>query len=234
MDLQKLTDPLWSFDEIEDFYGYSKEVLNAFGFDQEPVDREQVERKLLLEKNYLSPKYIATEWGIREDSVRHIADYFKNATHYGSAFPARPFGGSFIVQKDSLESWLREVLDFRGIWRSIPARTLKIQQSIDAIFIKDNALASVEILEDVVFTRYPDALEALEGKRDANTPPIATTWCAITGEPVALAHSEHLQTKKSVALRPDRVGWHALLDDPSLDQYTMGTLAQFRAFEKSV
>lgn len=235
MEIRKLTDPGWSFQAIEEFYGYTEAVLGEFDFDSEPVDRYQVERKLLLEKRYLSPKYAATELGITVESVEGMAEYFKDSTSHGSPFPARHIGDTFVVKKESLDSWIREVMDFRAVWSSIPQRSAKILEEFRAIYDDESVTAPMEILEDEVYQLFPQAIESLEGAPTPDRPAVASTWCAITDKPIALNHSEHLQIaggEKPVALRPDRVGWHALIEQPSLAQHTLGTLAQFRAFER--
>lgn len=241
MELSKLKDPSWTGEEIYRFYGYTEAVLQEFDLDGPPYDRYEVERKLLLDKQYLSPKYAATELGVTVDSIRGMADFFGGATSHGAPFPARRFGGdqedSYIIKKDSLESWIREIMDYRGIWVSIPRRAFHIEKAFSEIYDSEGASVNIERLPDKVYEEYPEAIEAMEGEFDGRDLPVASTWCAISGDAVALSHAEHLRiagAEKDIALRPDRVGWHALVDEPELERHTIGTLSRFRTFQREI
>lgn len=239
MEIQKLKDPSWTAEDIDDFYGYTEAVLRDFDFVGPPYDRYEIERTLLLDKQYLSPKYVATELGVTIDSVLDMADFFEGPTSYGAPFPARRFNGddSFIVKKDSLESWIREVLDFRGVWTSIPGRAAYIEGEFSEIYEREDVEATIERLGDKVHEEYPNAIVTMEGEFDDRNRPVASTWCAISGDAVALSHAEQLRiagADKDMALRPDRVGWHALVADPNLERHTIGTLSRFRTFQREI
>ena len=167
------------------------------------------------------------------ESVEVMADFFEQATTYATPFPMRPIGESFVVSKAQLTDWVRELTDYHGIWRSSPGRTAKIKERVEEIYDEEGNSGTIEYLVDVVYDRYREAVEELEGEY-GDTPPVASAWCAITDDPISLPHSEYLSVggeMKPGSLEPDRVGWHALLEDESLRTYTIGSLTRFHTFE---
>ncbi|MFW5968815.1 MAG: hypothetical protein ACOCV2_14920, partial [Persicimonas sp.] len=175
-----------------------------------------------------------TELGITIESVKALAQFFREGTAYAAPFPQRRFGESFVVSKAQLGSWVRELTDYQGVWRTLPDRTARIVDRVNEIFRNEGYEDEIEVLEDVVYQRYPVAIEALEGVRE-DVPATASVWCAITDDPVSLPHSEHLAVsggQKPQSLPPDRVGWHALLENEFLTMHTLGSLSRFRTFQE--
>jgi hypothetical protein len=240
MERSKLKDPEWSVEDIEKFYGYTRDVLEDFekeddeesGFEisDGTVNRYMVESEM---REFLSPKLTASELGITVDSVKSVSDFFESSTKYATPFPQRKIGDSFVVRKARLEDWVRELTGYRGIWRSIPARAKRLIESLEDIYEgEEGCEGEVEPLKDTVYERYSEAVEDIEGSYE-DTIPVASAWCTITDEPVSLPHSEHLSLNnhKPLSLSPDRVGWHALLKDSSLKLHTLGSLERFENFK---
>ena len=231
--LQQLRRQEWMPGEIAEFYGYTEAVLAFVGFDtSDPVNRFEVERKLVSDKGLLSKKLTAAELGLEERTVEGLIEEFQTGSQLGAALPTQSVGGETLVNRRAIDEWVRSITGFRGVWRSIPDRTVRLVDALEDIYGNNNVNQPTAILKDKVYELYKDSVEAIDGTYEVE--PVASTWCAITDEPVCLAHTEHLVisgTPKPAALRPDRVGWHALYEYEHLEAHVLGTLGQYQTFK---
>ena len=150
-------------------------------------------------------------------------------------FPAREVDSELIVNGDNLENWFREILESQKLWSSLSQRTHSIVERIQELHVEHRVEDeyNVDTLNDVVSTKHLDCMETIEAW-NLDAPVVASTYCAISNEPISLAHSETLlfrgRDAKPVRLPREQVGWHVLLEHPFLKSHTTGSLERFETF----
>lgn len=167
------------------------------------VDRWQVERALDSGRIY-GPLHASAFLGVTTEALKEAVKKLKS---HILPVPAGQFNGDLIFSEKVLEEWsfrfIEFVLERKIAFGNLDQKARRLVETLQKQGI--NAKLQHCSFEE----KYWDKMGLQESEKA-----IAHLLCAITHQPVAIQYTAWLDNGKPISLKPDRISWQVLIDDP--------------------